>query len=249
MPTIDDQPGFRRRFVLSPEPFSVRGDVEDDYHCMSVTLHHDGKIVTAVEPVLTRAPWNTCPGAVSQLHKTFVGVALDAFAARGLKTANCTHLYDLALLAAAHARKSELITYDVLVADPIDGKRHAELRRNGSTLMTLVHVDSRIVEPSELKGATLWTMRPWIESLDPGLQEAARIFQWATILALGRTIPMEDQSDANSMPIGRCYTFQPSVITEARRVGEIRDFSIGNARLFDRSGDAPARPGMKSAPD
>jgi hypothetical protein len=235
MPTIDDLPGFRRRFVVSPIPSRVRAELEDDYHCMSVTLQHDGQAVTAVEPVMTRAPWNTCPGAVAELERTFTGAALASAAGRGLKTANCTHLYDLAVLAAAHAHECRALTYDILVADPVEGMRAAELRRDGSTLLTLTHVDGRIVEPPELKEVTLWAMRPWIESLDSDLREAARIFQWGTILAFGRTIPLEDQSDASRMPVGRCYSFQPHIVTDARRIGEIRDFSDGTAHPLDRS--------------
>jgi hypothetical protein len=235
MLSIDDLPGFRRRFVVSPTLSSVRSVVEDDYHFMSVTLHHDGAVVTAVEPVLTRAPWTTCPGAVSVLERTFIGEALDSFVARGLKTTNCTHLYDLAILAAAHARDTQQLTYDVLVADPVGGQRRAELRRNGSILLSLIHVDGRIIDPPELDGATLLTMRSWIESLNPQLREAARIFQWGTILALGRTIPLEDQSDASQMGVGKCYTMQPNIVTGARRVGEIRDFTDGTAQLLDRS--------------
>src|SRR3546814_17138607 len=79
----------------------------DLYHCMRVTLHHDGMIATRIEPELLRAPWTTCPGASAQLVETFTGVALADFPARGDKPINCTHLHDLALLAAVHARSEE----------------------------------------------------------------------------------------------------------------------------------------------
>ncbi|MGL4563723.1 MAG: hypothetical protein ACRCVD_00395, partial [Halioglobus sp.] len=97
-------PGFRRRFRITPEPFRVRAEVEDDYHCMGVTLVHDGITATAVEAELERAPWSTCPGAVEVCRQTFSGRPLDEFPRQGGKSANWTHLYDLALLAAAHAR-------------------------------------------------------------------------------------------------------------------------------------------------
>ncbi|TAK99774.1 MAG: hypothetical protein EPO08_15370 [Rhodospirillaceae bacterium] len=238
-PLIDSLPGFRRRFIVTPAPDWVRSELEDDFHRMSVTLHHEDGIVTAVEPVLERAPWNTCPGAVAQLVKTFTNVALDAFAVRGEKQANCTHLHDLAVLAAAHFKDPEPLVYDILVADPIDRRRRAELRRNGATVMSWVHMDDRIVEPAELAGLTLFKLRPWIDSLDPKRQEEARLFRWGTMVAHGRTIPLEDQSDASRLPTGACYTFQPHVAPGARRIGQSRDFSTGAAQPLDKRAAVP----------
>src|SRR5438874_1020704 len=132
---IDSTPGFRRRFIVTPTSDRVSSEVEDDYHCMGVTIHHDGKVATKVEAVMERAPWTTCPGAVAVLERTFTGVPLDSFAVRGEKRANCTHLHDLAVLAAAHAFESEALVFDILVSDPIDGRRQAELRRGGTAVL------------------------------------------------------------------------------------------------------------------
>ena len=225
--SIDSLPGFRRRLIVTPELDRVRSEVEDDYHCMGVTIHHDGKTATKVEAVMQRAPWTICPGAVATLEQTFTGVSLDEFAARGEKQANCTHLHDLAILAAAHALETKPLVYDILVSDPIDGRRQAQLRRDGTTVLDWVHVDSRIVEPAELAGVTLFKMRPWIDSLDPTGQEEARLLRWGTIVAGGRTIAWERQSDSSRLPVGNCYTFQPQRLTAAKRIGAVRDFSHG----------------------
>src|SRR5262245_25567153 len=104
-------------------------------HCMVVTVHHDGTVATALEPEMARAPWTTCPGAIEQLRQTFTGVRLDAFAERGEKQQNCTHLHDLAVLAAAHAFDDRPVVYDVLVADPVDGVTRAELRKDGAPIL------------------------------------------------------------------------------------------------------------------
>ena len=181
---------------------------------------------------MIRAPWTTCPGAVAQLERTFTGVALNAFAARGEKRANCTHLHDLALLAAAHAADVEPLVYDVLVADPIDGKRRAELRRDGVTLLGWTESRFRIEEPAELAGVTFDNLRSWIDALDPPQQEAARLLRWGNMIANGRIIPLEKQSDASRMPSGSCYTFQPHRAIDARRVGAVRDFSNGTSQLL-----------------
>jgi hypothetical protein len=167
---------------------------------------------------------------------TFEGVALQGLIARGDKTANCTHLYDLALLAAAHASDGMPLVYDILVADPVESRRIVELRRNGVRLLGWIEREHRIVEPAELAGRRLDELRSWIDALDPDLQEGARLLRWGAMLAHGRTIPMARQSDASRMP-PNCYSFQPERARIARRVGEIRDFSQGAAQLLDRPFD------------
>ena len=233
---LDDLPGFRRRFRITPGAGWVRAELEDDYHCMSLTVHHRDGIATSIEPAIVRAPWSTCPGAIEQLKRSFTGVALEAFAARGEKRANCTHLHDLATLGAAHAFDDEPLLYDVLVNDPIEGWRQSELRRNGVTQLQLVQMDGRLVDPAEFAGLTLDKLGPWIASLEPHLQEAARVLRWGTMIANGRTTPMERQSDASHMPIGNCFTLQPLVRAVAKRVGEIRDFSAGPEQPLEQRG-------------
>jgi hypothetical protein len=191
---------------------------------MSVVVRHDGAVAEAVEAIMHRAPWTTCPGAERQLQETFTGVALADFPARGDKAVNCTHLYDLALLAASHAQDREPLVYDILVSDPEDGVRHAALRRDGETLLDWAEAGMEIVEPEALAGRRLLDLQSWIRELEPPLQEAARLLRWGNLLANGRSIPLEQQSDATRMP-PNCYTFQPQRREQARRVGEIRDFS------------------------
>ena len=227
--SIDQLPGFRRRFRITPSPGRVLCEVEDDYHCMSVAVHHDGAIATRVHAQLVRAPWTTCPGAPAQIEKTFTGVPLLAFAERGEKKTNCTHLHDLALLAAAHVLDTEVTIYDILVSDPIEGQRSAELRRDGAAVLAWKELNGNIVEPTEMAGLTVWTLNPWIDSLNAGQREAARLLRWGAVLAHGRMIPMERQSDASRMP-ANCYTFQPARAVDAKRIVDVRDFSSGNTQ-------------------
>ncbi len=226
-PNLDTLPGYRRRFRITPVAGSVCSQLEDDYHCMSVVVRHDGEVASSVEAIMHRAPWTTCPGAQQKLIETFTGVAINQFAARGEKTANCTHLHDLAVLAAAHAFDQESLVYDVLVSDPIDGKRRAELRLNDQPVMAWTEERFAIIEPAELAGEMLPDMRVWIKSLDACQQEWAKLLRWGNMVANGRTIPLDQQSDATKMPPG-CYTFQPHRAVEAIRVGTIYDFSNGD---------------------
>jgi hypothetical protein len=90
-------------------------------------------------------------------------------------------------------------------------------------------IDGRIVAPAELSGLTLDKLNPWIASLDARQQEAARLLRWGAMIANGRTIALERQSDAGRMP-PNCYTFQPDRSVHARRVGVIRNFAPGAAQ-------------------
>ncbi len=237
---LDTAPRFWRRFVVSPQADRVTAAVEDDWHCMAVTLHHDGTTITKVEPVMDRAPWTTCPGATAVLATTFTGTALAEVAKRGMKQANCTHLHDLALLAAAHAGDAGPSTFDLLASDPVEGAVIAELRRNGEALVRIEHCDDIVTVPPEIAGVSLFKLRDWIAGLPDPQREAARMLQWGTIMAHGRTTPMERQSEASKMP-PNCYTFQPERAALAKRVGRIADFNAGAVPLahFDGERFAP----------
>ena len=227
-PALDDLPGYRRRFRVTPGEGWVRSEMEDDYHHMRVTLRHEGGIVTGVEPEMVRAPWTTCPGAVARLRETFAGRSLADFPALNAeKATNCTHLHDLALLAAAHAADAQPLVYDVRASDAVAGRRLIQLRRNGELAMDWVEQDGKLVEPAAAAGMTLLQLRPFIDSLDAEGQEQARVLRWGAVVAHGRAIPLENQSDATRMP-PTCFTFQPENKVKAIRVGEIRDFSHGS---------------------
>jgi len=232
---LDQLPGFRRRVRITPRADSVCSELEDDYHRMRVTLTHDGRTVSRIEALMERVPWTTCPGAADQLQRTFTSVALADFAVRGEKRENCTHLHDLAIWAAAHAFDGEPLVYDVLVSDPVEDRRRVELRRNGVTVLAWSDEGNRIVEPAELAGVTLDKLRPWIESLSPERREGARLLQWGAIIAKGRGRPMDKQSDASALGVGRCYTFQAQRVAAAKRICDIRDFSQGTTPLLART--------------
>lgn len=230
---LEQLPGFRRRFRITPSGDKVQTEVEDDYHCMSVIVHHDGVAATAIEPEMRRAPWSTCPGAVEQLKTTFTGVALKDFAIRGEKKINCTHLHDLAILAAEHAFDPAPTIYDILVSDPVEGERRAELRQDGETLLAWSEANFQLTAPAEVAGLGLMNMRTWIDTLDPIKHKAAKLLQWGNMIANGRAIPLAQQSDATKMP-PNCFTFQPQRAVIAKRVGEIRDFSGGSEKPLGR---------------
>lgn len=229
------QPGFRRSFVILPANGCVTTAVEDDYHSMAVTLSHDGVMITAIDPVMDRAPWTTCPGAPAILVSTFVGAALADAAKLGFKQSNCTHLYDLTLLAAAHASDTADMRYDIIVSDTIDGLVCAEIHRDDRLVFRIEHRGDILTAPMELAGASLFKLRAWIDGLAGIEQEAARLLQWGTIIAHGRAYSIDRLSDASKMP-PNCYTFQPDNKVLAKRVGVVFDFSQGDAEPLDHFG-------------
>lgn len=225
-------PAFHRRILVTPSPDSVSAWVEDDYHHMGVTLRHDGTTIAHAAARIERAPWSTCPGAEAKLAATFAGVALDDAARRGERIANCTHLHDMALLAAAHARDAAPTRYAIVVTDAEAGIRRAGIARDGVAVLALVEHGGRLVEPTAAAGRTLFELGDWIADLDAPLREAARLLRWAAIVAHGRAIPLARQSDASRMP-STCFTFQPERKGDARRVGAIVDFSAGGRGPLD----------------
>ncbi len=234
--TVADLPGYRRRIRIEPQLAgdgegegdggAVTAMLEDDIHCMTVTLRHAQGLVTHVEPIMHRAPWTTCPGAVAQLIATFTGQPLAEVTARRDKRSNCTHLHDLAVFAAAHARAARALVYDVAVSDPVAGERWLELWRDGVRLLRWHERDGVLVEPAGAAGLSLQQLRDWIAALPAEEHEPARLLQWAGMVAHGRTIPFDQQSDARAMPAS-CYTFQPERAGQARRIGQVRDFNDG----------------------
>jgi hypothetical protein len=229
---LDTVPGFRRRFKITPAPGQVRAALEDDYHHMHVTLDHADGVITQATSVMVRAPWTTCPGAQQRLRDTFTGRTLAEAADRGEKITNCTHLHDLALLAATHASDARETVYDVFRADPRDGRGETELRLNGECVMRWTIEGFTITDPPEIAGLTLTLLGKWIATLPPAQQEQARVLRWASIIAHGRSIPLAQQSDATKIP-ANCYTFQPENAVRAKRVGEIRDFSAGGPQPLE----------------
>lgn len=228
MSRASDLPGYRRRIRIEAREGVALAMLEDDIHGLGVTLRHDGQTVLTVEPLIDRMPWTTCPGAAAKLVETFTGVPLCEVTARRAKKANCTHLHDLAVLAAAHARMRGGLVYDVIVSDPIKGERLLELRRDDTPLLEWTERDGTLVEPPAIAGQRLLTLRDCIAKLgDEATREAARVLQWAALVAHGRTMPLAAQSDAAALP-ANCYTFQPERARYAVRDGERRDFSDGS---------------------
>ncbi len=219
----------------------MSAELEDDYHRMVVILTHEDRVVTSVASEMKRSPWTMCPGAMDQLAQTFTGVPLAGFAKRGEKTANCTHLHDLALFAAAHASDMVPVSYDILVGDAVDGARRATLARNGAPMLDWVLEGPPMREvfaaPEALAGKPMSQLNEFIATQDKPTAEAIRILRWASMIAHGRVRDMPAGMSATEFPGGSCYNFQPDrAPVSTRRPGADIDFSKpGAAPMADRA--------------
>jgi hypothetical protein len=230
-------PGYRRRILIEPARGSVTAELEDDYHRMVVTLTHKDGVITSVASEMKRSPWTLCPGAMAQLAETFTGVALADVPKRGQKTANCTHLHDLAIFGAAHADENEAVAYDILVTDAVEGTHRATLVRNGALALdwTLGPGDV-FAAPAELAGRQMGQLNEVIAQQDKQGAEAMRILRWASIVAHGRMREMPAGMSATEFPAGSCYNFQAERAPGSfRRPGADIDFSQpGATPMADR---------------
>lgn len=237
--TIDPErtPGYRRRIVIEPAAGSVTAELEDDYHRMVVTLTHDSETITGVDSAMKRSPWTTCEGAMAVVRETFLGKRLDDPSVRRAKALNCTHLYDLAGFCAAHAGQVQSVTYEIFASDPIDGLVVTRLYRDRERLLEWTLENGSFVTPDAIAGKTLTGINDWLASLDPPLEEAARVLRWASMVAGGRAIAMPAGMVGSDIGmIGSCHTFQPERADMARRKPQADvDFSRQAGPLADRA--------------
>ena len=133
-PTVrmgDPSGAYRRRVrLVTLDPSTVWGGLEDDFHHFEVTLHHDGTHVTALEMQAVRWPWATCPDAGQGLQ-ALVGMELSdrstAVAAVTDPRMNCTHQFDLAGLCVADLGLLDE-RVQVVLLQAVDRRQSLELR-------------------------------------------------------------------------------------------------------------------------
>lgn len=227
---------YRRRILLvAPDERTVVADLEDDFHRFRVTLVHDGSRIVEARGEALRYPWSACPGAVEPLH-ALEGAPLPERCTELARHAdphlNCTHLFDLAGLAAVHARVGrERRRYDVTVPDRDDEWRTSpSVERDGEIVLAWETEAGTISAPDEHAGVSLrGGFRSWVESLPPDEGEAAWILRRATEIAMGRVTPwdrFEHAIDVGEFMLGTCHAFQPGTAETATRIrGTIRDFT------------------------
>ena len=234
--------GLRRRILLQPEHDAVRGEVEDDFHHFVVTLHHDRERITHVSTAAPRHPWTSCPAAGDLLAARLRGVPLGEAAGFDSPYAHCTHMLDLALLAAAHARDHVPLLYSMFVADHASAPRSAQLWRGESIVLDWM-LDGDQVAAGPGNGNNLRRLREWLPELAPRLREPATVLRRAIFISSGRRFDYEDIDNASALTrqVGACFTFQPERSGTALPMrGSRIDFTGGRAGPLASS--LPPRP-------
>jgi hypothetical protein len=250
---------YRRRIRLVADPSGVSGDaaahglvvgdLEDDFHRFRVVLEHDGARVLGARGEAVRFPWTTCaeaPGVLSALRGAPLDVRCTSVARQADPRSQCTHLFDLAGLALAHAAAGrERRDYEAEVPDRKDGPVEARLWLDGREALVFRVDLARILEPAPFEGRSLHggSFLRWCrDALAPEAAESAFVLWRACAIALGRAFPVDRVPDPTMFldrTAGSCFTFGPEVVPRARRApGTRRDFTDARERLL-----APEREG------
>ena len=224
----------------------VIGELADDPHHFRVRLRHDGAKVLDIEGEAVRHPWSTCPEAMAPI-RALIGMPLsqDATAIGAVTPANrnCTHLYDLAGLAVAHAAsgRAQRLYHAVVSGDARDAT-HATLDRDGARMLDWQIrgelAQSTLVGPPPFGGTPLYGgFMAWAhENLSPDLAEAAIVLRRACMIGSVRHQDLDQLSHApQAMQVrGQCYTYTEGVAERATRmVGSRKDFTTSSETLLD----------------
>ncbi len=236
---------FRRRIRLTALPGSgprpdIFGELEDTQHGFRTRIEHDGERVTAIHGDPVRYPASTCPGALEPLQE-LVGITLGTSAEdinkNGNPFANCTHLYDLSILAIVHARGLSggaltEVLYDVTVTDETDEGSEACVYRDGALVHRWLTRSFAVVEPQALQGNTLFKgFSAWArQSFEGDALEAAHVLQKGYFVAQSQRFdtsklagtPLDDAPSRRNV----CHSYSDGIAETAVRLGtNTRDFN------------------------
>lgn len=230
------RPGtYRRRLFVETGPGWARAELEDDPHRYGLTLHHDGERITAVEGRALRTPWSACGEAVALLDRV-VGASLSPDPQALYRHTNgreqCTHLFDLAGLAASHAARCIVrreFDIEVPCMDP-GARRDAVLRVDGREVLRWTLQRNTILAPEPFTGQDVGALMGWAKTrfVDRDRFEAVWVLRRAVFVAGNRFFDLDGMARAidTGHVLGSCHVFSEAVAQRARRMpGATLDFS------------------------
>ncbi len=230
------RPGiYRRRLRIRTRPGYARADLEDDPHRYGIAIRHDGQRVTAIEGFPIRVPWTLCTSAAQQLQR-LVGMPLSADATAIFRHTppgeQCTHMFDTAGLAIAHAARGTMLRqYDIEAPFwDMHQPRRLSLSRDGIPLLEWTIHGRQILGPEPYAGRDWQKLLPWAREHfdDPDLVEAIVVMRRAVMISNGRSVSLDPLRDAAGTGHvgGACFVFQPGVAEHALRMpGSTLDFT------------------------
>jgi hypothetical protein len=227
---------FRRRIRLVGSGAKVCAELEDTNHGFRSTVFHDGNKVTDIHAEALRAPLSTCGGAIEPL-KQLIGTTLDA-STKDITTridprANCTHLYDLTLLAIAHCLRGEVTRqYDMEVEDQPSATPAESRCYRDHQLMLVWQARDWQISAGPHSGKPLFKgFAAWAAGAFSGdEQEAAFALQKAYFVSQARRFNVDDLAgtSADDQPHmnGVCFSYSsPNIERAVRTANSTRDFS------------------------
>lgn len=228
---------FRRKLRLSVHAREAAVDLEDSNHGFRLRLRHDGEAIIDLQADPIRHPFVTCPGAVMPLRR-LLGVRLDMggaeLRARLVPGEQCTHLFDMAMLAHAHARDAGLERlYEVVVDDEREGVMRAQVQCDGAPVHDWQILRGHsIIAPAAFGGrAMMRGFYAWVsESLSGMEHEAAVVLQRGYFVAQSRrmrnTPAAEFPASTDELPDGTCHSYNAAAVGRALRIeGAVRDLT------------------------
>jgi hypothetical protein len=229
------RPGiYRRRIRISTAPGQARADLEDDPHRYGVIVIHDGEHVSAVQGIALRTPWSLCRDAVNVLDR-LAGMALSPDPQQVYRhtdgRSQCTHMFDLAGLAIAHAaRGTAQRQYDIeLPCLDTRTPREARLSVDGRERLVWELQRTTILGPEPFAGQDLRSMMPWVKArfVDRDTLEAVMVLRRAVFISGNRMFDMDRMAHAAATGhvSGACFVYQHGVAERAAREhGSTLDF-------------------------
>jgi hypothetical protein len=233
-------PGLWRRIVLRPHEGWIGGALEDDMHSFRIRLDHADGRITAVYAKAVRTPWTACVGAAPHIEEELTGALLSEVAGRD-PTQECTHLFDLAILCAAHAGDTGPTTFDMRVADREGatelggGRTTGALSVNGVETMRW-HVDGTAIEgPEPFGGRDMKRLSKWKSEFSPEVAEQAALLRRAIFVAPARVYEAPKDRKASEMAwrMGVCFNYQMPQAADSDPLFDKRDFSEGGRKPLE----------------
>lgn len=229
-------PGFWRRIILQPGPGWIGGALEDDIHRFHMRFDHsEGRITRAYAQAL-RHPWSACPGAAPHIASELTGALLSDVAARD-PALHCTHLYDLAVVLAAHADDTAPTQFDLRVGDRADERTTATMSEIGAEVMRW-QLEGTAITGGDHAGQDLRKLSSWKQSLPPREAERATMLRRAVFISGARqftALPGLTAADEGLMRPGACFNFQLPQAAASTRCPDWRtDFSMSDSAPLAR---------------
>jgi len=241
-------PGFWRRIRLLPGPGRIAGALEDDMHSFRLRIDHEDDRITGVNAVAVRHPWTACAAAGAHLATELQGETLEKVAAHE-PTLECTHLFDLAILCAAHAHDTGPSCYDMRVADRIEDRTTATLDLNGIQQVVWQLEGTVIRGPERFAGLDIKRVSKWKHDFPENEAEWSTLLRRAIFVSGARQYETPTNVRASQMGptrLGVCFNYQMPQAGESTPIFDRRDFSSGEVepleglgveKLFMEAGD------------